>query len=276
MTTAFGWKSPIAWNTIANWRQDTLHEARMIRIPRPRPTHALLAMIALAVLGASLGWRLAGGTPPAAAGPGAGAAAAVAPAAPVATPQPDAETRPGNYVGIRTRPFEVARESASHQWTAEDGRSPEAILELAHNDRELMRLLDENDRIQRRQLVYRTVTAADMVRSALAGGAPVRKLVLPGLDGREFEVEIDRADLAPAGQSGTFTGHLAGRPRSMVTLAFKGGREAFSVSSPEDALYLQADPREPGEVIVKSIDPATYVKGQCGTCDPVHGLTHAQ
>ena len=51
----------------------------------------------------------------------------------------------------------------------------------------------------------------------------------------------------------------------MVTLAFKGGREAFTVLSPEDDLYLQADPREPGELIVKRIDPDTYVVGKCGT-----------
>lgn len=242
----------------------------MRRITRSRQTHAFPGLIALVVLGATLVWRLAGGTPqPAAPAP-------EAPVASAAVPQTDPAPRPGNYVGIRTRPFKVARESAAHQWTAEDGRSPEAILELAHNDRELMRLLEENDRVQRRQLVYRNQTAAEVVRSARAGAEPVRKLVLPALDGRELEVEIDRDDLAPDGQSGTFTGHLAGRPRSMVTLAFKGGREAFSVSSPEEGLYLQADPREPGEVMVKSIDPATYVKGQCGTPEPAQRETHAR
>ena len=247
----------------------------MIRSARSRQIHAYPGLIALAVLGATLVWRLAGGAPQAAV-PAPAVAAAAAPAATVAAPQPDPAPRPGHYVGIRTRPFQVARESAAHQWTAEDGRSPEAILELAHNDRELMRLMDENDRIQRRQLIYRNQTAAELVRSARANAEPVRKLVLPGLDGRELEVEVDQADLAPGGQSGTFTGHLAGHPRSMVTLAFKGGREAFSVSSPDEGLYLQADPREPGEVIVKSIDPATYVKGQCGTPDPAQPETHAR
>jgi hypothetical protein len=84
------------------------------------------------------------------------------------------------------------------------------------------------------------------------------------LDGREVDVEITRSELSPSGQQGMFAGRVSGRADSMVTLAFKGGREAFTVVSPADGLFLQAEPREPGEVIVKSIDPDVYASGYCG------------
>ncbi len=192
------------------------------------------------------------------------APAAVRKQVPAGTPMgtPAGAAPPGEVI---RRPLPVAHASASHEWTAGDATEPAVIERIAHNVDEALRMLGENERIHRRQLVYRNETAAAVVQRAGAAGGSVRMLTLPGLDGREFDFQIDRADLAPSGQAGTFTGRLAGKPNSMVTLAFKGGREAFSVNSPDDGLYLQADPREPGEVIVKSIDPDTYIEGQCGT-----------
>ncbi len=192
------------------------------------------------------------------------APAAVRKQVPAGTPAgaPAGAALPGEVV---LRPLPVAHASASHEWTAGDAGDPAVIERIAHNVDEALRMLGENERIHRRQLVYRNETAATVVQRAGAAGEPVRQLTLPGLDGQEFEFEVQRAELAPSGQAGTFTGRLAGKPNSMVTLAFKGGREAFSVNSPDDGLYLQADPREPGEVIVKSIDPETYIEGQCGT-----------
>ncbi len=125
-------------------------------------------------------------------------------------------------------------------------------------------MLDENNRIYRRQLVYRKETTAAMLERARLTGEKVASLVLPALDGKEVQVEVAKAELHPSGQQGTFTGRLAGRSDSMVTLAFKGGREAFTILSPTDGLYLQGDPREPGEIILKQINPATYAAGVCG------------
>jgi hypothetical protein len=156
------------------------------------------------------------------------------------------------------RPFAVAKESPMHQWTIEDGRDTNVIRQLAHNDAEYRRMVEENSRIQRRQLVYRKDTAAAMMQRARLSGEPVKQLTLPGFDGRELQVEIDRADLESSWQSGTFAGRLEGRPNSMVTLAFKFGREAFTIVSPDDGTYLQAHPREPGELIITSFDPDTY------------------
>lgn len=175
-------------------------------------------------------------------------------------PQPAA-----NFPSFRQRPLAVAHESRSHQWTAANGRDTNVIRQLAHNDLEYQRMVGESARIERRQLVYRKDTAAAVVERARLTGQPVRQLTLPAFDGEELVFAIARADLNPAGQQGTFTGTLAGRPDAMVTLAFKGGREAFTVLSPTDKLYLVGEPREPGEVIVKQIDPETYVPGGCGT-----------
>lgn len=154
--------------------------------------------------------------------------------------------------------------SATHQWTGADAMDPRVIEKIAHNPDEFIKMVEENDRILRRQLVYRKDTAASVVQRARLAGEPVRRLTLPALDGREVEFEVTTADLSPSGQSGSFTGHVAGKPASLVTLAFEFGTEAFSVMSPDDQLFLIADPREPGQVIVKSIDPDKYQPLPCG------------
>ena len=168
------------------------------------------------------------------------------------------------FAGFRKRPFAVAEKSADYQWTAEDGKQPDVIRQLAHNELEYERLAEENARILRRQLVYAGQTADQFIQQSRLSGEPIRQFTLPGLDGKEFRVEISQMDLSPSGQQGTFSGHLAGRLDSMVTFAFKGGREGFTVLSPADDTYLVGEPREPGELIVKSINPATYVVGVCG------------
>lgn len=162
------------------------------------------------------------------------------------------------------RPIPVSFRSATHEWTADDATDLKVIERIAHNPDEIIKMVEENERILRRQLVYRKETAAKLVQKARLNGQPVKQFILPGLDGRELEVEVISSDLAPSGQTGTFHGRLSGRQQSLVTLAFEFGVEAFTVLSPEDGIYLQADPRESGELIVKSFDPDKYVPFQCG------------
>lgn len=162
------------------------------------------------------------------------------------------------------RPLAVAQSTDRHEWTAADGRDPAVIAQLAHNRLEYQRLIEENDRIFRRQLVYRRETAAAAVQQARASGQPLTHLVLPDFDGREHLIEITHTELHPSGLEGQFGGRLAGHPDSMVTLAFQVGREAFTILAPSAGVFLQADPREPGEILLKHIDPATYVVGVCG------------
>lgn len=162
------------------------------------------------------------------------------------------------------RPIPVSLRSATHEWTADDATDLKVIERIAHNPDEIIKLVEENERILRRQLVYRKETAAKLIQKARLNGQPVKEFILPALDGRELKVEVISSDLAPSGQTGTFHGRLAGRQQSLVTLAFEFGVEAFTVLSPEDGIYLQADPRDSGELIVKSVDPDKYVPFQCG------------
>jgi hypothetical protein len=168
------------------------------------------------------------------------------------------------FASFQKHPFTVARESKAFGWTSEDGKNPGVVQQLAHNELEFERMAEENARIFRRQLVYHKETADARIERAKLTGEPIRQLALPGLDGQEIQFEITKSDLSPSGQRGTFSGHVAGHLDSMVTFAFKGGREAFTVLSPSDGIYLVGEPREPGELIVKSINPETYVVGVCG------------
>lgn len=162
------------------------------------------------------------------------------------------------------RPFPATRATARHEWAGADGLDPAVLRRLARNDLEYQRLLDKNNRIARRQLVYRKDPSAAVAQRARRDGQPLLRLTLPGLDGAEHEFEITRADLAPSGLQGQLVGRLAGHPDSTVTLAFNGGREAFTILAPSAGVYLQAEPREPGEIFLMQIDPATYVVGICG------------
>ena len=170
----------------------------------------------------------------------------------------------GTTTGFELRPFTPARSSNDYEWTAEDGRDTNVIRHLAHNDAEYQRLADESSRIFRRQLVYAKDTAAMAVQRSKFSGEPIQQLTLPGLDGQEVRFDVTATDLNPSGQQGMFSGRIANEPDSMVTLAFKGGREAFTILSPKNNLYLVGEPREPGQIIVKSINPETYVVGACG------------
>ena len=155
-------------------------------------------------------------------------------------------------------PFAVAKAIEICEWTAEDGKNTNVIQRLAHNNLEYQRMVEENNRITRRQLVYRKDTAATVMQRSRLTGESVKQLTLPGFDGQELQFLVERADLEESKQSGTFAGQLLNRPNSHVTLAFKFGREAFTVMSPDDGIYLQGHPREPGEIILTSFDPNTY------------------
>src|SRR5262249_25787105 len=152
-----------------------------------------------------------------------------------------------NNPDFQGRPFPVTQESRVNQWTAEDGKETNVIRQLAHNPLEYARMVEENPRIFRRQLVYRKETAAAVLERALLTRERVSELTLPGLDGHELQFEITKSDTLSS-RHGTFTGHVAGDERSMVSLAFQDGREAFTVVSPKDGVYLQGFPREPGEI----------------------------
>lgn len=193
-------------------------------------------------------------------------------------PQGGAGVAP-QFDSFRLRPFAVAKSTGAHEWTSEDARSPEAIRNLAHNEVEVARLLAENDRIKRRQLVYRKETVPMLLDRARVTGQPLRTFTLPGLDGKEVEVEVTGLNVASTYQAGSVMGRVKGRFDSVVSVGFSNGCESFNITSPTDQLFLTADAREPGEVLVKEIDPDVYTRppGQTPdfilTQDPPPGQT---
>jgi hypothetical protein len=159
---------------------------------------------------------------------------------------------------FRPHPFPVSKSSGAFEWTAEDGKDTNVIRQLAHNELEYQRMVAENATIFRRQLVYHPEGFTLQAQQAVRSGQSIQQLTLPGLDGQALEAVVTRADLREGGSQGQFYGQLPGRPDSMVTVAFVNDREAFTVISPQDQLYLQAEAREPGEIVVKRINPGTY------------------
>lgn len=160
-------------------------------------------------------------------------------------------------LGFKKCPFPVTYESSNVQWTLADGKDTNVIRQLAHNPLEYDRMVEENPRIFRRQLVYLKETAAAVFEHAELTGQPVQQLTLPGVDGQELQFQIVRSENNSSRQ-GMFSGHLAGNNDSMVTMAFADGREAFTILSPKENIFIVGEPREDGQVIVKAIDPNTY------------------
>lgn len=145
-----------------------------------------------------------------------------------------------------------------------DGKDTNSIRQWAHNELEVERMLNENGKIYRRQLVVLKEPVAFVVERNRLTGERIQQLTLPGLDGQEIIFEVKRADIEPSGLRGMFFGNVAGRLDSMVTLAFKNKVQAFTILSPSDNLYLDVEPHDPGDVIVKSIDLEKYGAGLCG------------
>ena len=174
-----------------------------------------------------------------------------------------------NYSNFLARPFPVAYESSNVQWTLADGKDTNVIRQLAHNPLEYARMVEENPRIFRRELVYLKKTAAAVFEQAKFTGVPVHELTLPGVDGQELQFEIVKADNQGSSRQGMFSGHLVGNPDSSVTLAFQDGREGFTIISPKDNIYVVGEPREDGQVIVKAIDPNTYGLGPEDASDAI-------
>lgn len=165
---------------------------------------------------------------------------------------------PANYPDFKKRPLPVAFEGTNSQWTLADGKDTNVIRQLAHNELEYQRMVEENARIIKRQLVYRKETVPQLLERLIPPGQKLQSFTLPGVDGSEFEIEVTDTHVNGVAQSGSVNGRVKGRYGSMVSVGFYNGCESFNIISPEDGVYLTADAREPGEVIVKLIDPDQY------------------
>ncbi|MEO5716501.1 MAG: hypothetical protein ABIT37_23690 [Luteolibacter sp.] len=166
-------------------------------------------------------------------------------------------------------PDDPPRKSVTHEWTEGDGSTPAIIEKPAHKPDEFIHMVEENDRIKRRQLVYRNETVPMLLDRARDKGQPLKNFTLPGLDGREIEVEVTETNIKASGTAGSVSGRAKGRYNSMVSIGFYNGCEQFNVSLPDENLFLTADAREPGEVIVKKIDPTKYTRPPGNTRDEI-------
>jgi hypothetical protein len=171
-----------------------------------------------------------------------------------------------NWTNFQEHPFPAAYASTNFQWTLADGKDTNVIRQLAHNHLEYDRMVEENSRIFRRQLVYLKDTAAADFEQAKLTGQPVQQLTLPGVDGQELQFQIVKSQFNNgSSRQGMFSGHLVGNVNSLVSLAFQDGREAYTVLSPSDNIFVVGEPRENNQVIVKAIDPNTYGVGPAET-----------
>lgn len=167
-----------------------------------------------------------------------------------------------NWANFQKHPFPPALQGSNYQWTMADGTDTNVILHLAHNSLEYQRMVTENRTIYRRQLVYFSQGFDALAQQTLQNGGVLHQIALPGLDGQVFSVDVKNTDLRDGGNRGQIYGQLPGQPDSMVTVAFFNNREAFTIISPHDQIYLQAEAHEPGEIVVKSINPQIYGQPQ--------------
>ena len=242
-------------------------------VKTPRPVFALvliLLALVMAIVSVSFGLRRSGNTETISAAPTntvsvptpatngivantGSPATATTPAAP-----PSNHLPVPRFSWFQVHPFPASQTNGAYEWTAADGKDTNVIRQLAHNELEYQRMVAENPAIYRRQLVYHTDAFTLQAQQAVQAGQKIEQIILPGLDGQEFQVAVTKTDFESGGDRGLFYGKLQDDPNSMVTAAFINGREAFTVVSSQDQVYLQGESREPGEIVVKSIDPKTY------------------
>jgi hypothetical protein len=194
---------------------------------------------------------------------------ALAAVAPLGTANPASLKTAGRlpvpaFSWFRLHPFNVSKAAGGYGWTAEDGKNTNVIRQLAHNELEYQRMVIENSTIFRRQLVYHPDGFTLQAQQAVQSGQSIQQLTLPGLDGQELPVKVTKTDFESGGDKGVFYGKLPSDPDSMVTVAFINGWESFTVVSKLNQIFLHAEAREPGEIVVKKIDPSTYGTGVCG------------
>jgi hypothetical protein len=172
--------------------------------------------------------------------------------------RPTIETEEGIvYQDFQMHPFPVTRTSEHHRWTGITGRTSKEIDLLAHNDLEKERHEEDNLFVRKRELVYREQSLSDLSRRSKETGQPVREIVLPGFEGKEYKVAVTsfESQVDDKGvEEGWLKGHLVSDPEAEVLLGYYGHRESGGFSSKKLGVSIEFDPREDHQVMVKDID----------------------
>ena len=194
--------------------------------------------------------------------------------------RPIIETEEGIvYTAFVMDPFEVKISNERHGWTVLNARSPEHVELLAHSDPEKDRITEENFWTPRRELVYRKEVVSDLLAKAEESGDALKELILPGFAGDEFNVTVDdiQSFVNEEGiREGDIIGHLTGDPDSKVILGFYGDRESGLVTSPNLEQDINYNPREDGQILVKSVDDQAlgyfFEGNECQTIHSSHDV----
>lgn len=161
------------------------------------------------------------------------------------------------YEDFLMHPFEKTKTTKHFSWTEPNLKGPEKVDLIVHNDLERERLLAEESYITQRQLVYQNITFQDLAEASLKSGESLETLILPGLDGQEFEVVVkDYSATNEEGKprEGHLYGHLKGDPESEVSWAYYDGVESGTVTSHRLGIHLSHDPREERQVVINEVD----------------------
>jgi hypothetical protein len=154
-----------------------------------------------------------------------------------------------NFPDFRLRPFQVTKASATHQWTREDGPTPDAIQALAHNPVDEARCEDESKWTKRRKLV-----------TQFRNGTRTAAVTVPGFGAAEFVVDIKA--FSRFNDDGGARGTTCGYPGSVVRIGFAEERESMEINFPSERMYYQIRPRETNEAVITGIDQETYAEHQ--------------
>ncbi len=150
------------------------------------------------------------------------------------------------------KPFPVVKQSERFEWTAVDGRSPEAIQLLANNSDMVEALTHTNLWTKRRQLIYVNPEFANQAQAIYQNERT--EIILPGFDGEEFLVKIDSATNFGDPVTGSFTGTVDGFHDANVVAG--SDLNYWSIGIDFEDRHYQIENREEGEWMISEIDLA--------------------
>lgn len=161
------------------------------------------------------------------------------------------------YQDFVMHPFEISSSSINHSWTNVQIMSPAEIDQVVHNDIERMHVMEETAFVTGRQLVYQKVSFQDLAEKNLATGKELETIIVPGFDGKEYEVVVTKWEASGKDdevREGHLSGHLKDDPKSEVVWAYYEGMESGVISSEALNIELNIVPREERQIIVNQID----------------------
>ncbi len=160
------------------------------------------------------------------------------------------------YWEMKPRPYDIAYRSDSFEWTAVDGKSPDVMRQLATNPSNLNQLEDENEWVKKRQLIY--LPEGRLVKAENIFNGVDESFMLPGFDGKEFEVEVGAVTVYEDEDveefEGTFHFWSKDNPNIEGDASLVGDVWSIGYKDKEATVYQQIISRRNGELILTQFD----------------------